>query len=203
MATLKSYFTYTCCITCGLPSVTLEGEKSDWETLLARLDKLATFGDEPKMFASLLRPILTRFVSVFTNAETGASQDLDFWGRICHTYPTGSGPTYLCGWITAFCVWDKEGKWVGPTEQTKEGLRTWAGRILPPLQLDGIHYSMIDLNKVPVAFCEVDVKLIDNRIEFECMMVSGHVGSLVEGERKDAVRPLPAWFMFIKEKRGS
>jgi hypothetical protein len=72
---------------------------------------------------------------------------------------------------------------------------------LAPLQLDGIFYSMIDLHDIPVAFCEVDVKLDDNGHEFECMMVSGHVGSSVEGERKDTVRPLPAWFMFIKEER--
>ena len=75
---------------------------------------------------------------------------------------------------------------------------TWYGETLPPLQLDGIFYSIIDLKKVPVAFGEVDVKLIDNGVEFDCMMVSGHVASSAEGERKDTVRPLPAWFMFIK-----
>ena len=57
------------------------------------------------------------------------------------------------------------------------------------------------MSEVPVAFSEVDVKIDDNGIEFECMMVSGHVGSSVEGERKDTVRPLTAWFMFIKEER--
>ena len=88
---------------------------------------------------------------------------------------------------------------MGSTEKTKESLRTWD---LPPLELDGIHYSKIDLSEVPVAFSEVDVKLDDNGIEFECMMVSGHVGSSVEGERKDTVRPLPPWFMFIKEERA-
>jgi len=76
----------------------------------ARLDKLTTFGEEPKAFATLLRPILSRFVGAFTNAETGSPQDLDFWGRICHAPPQGSGPTYISGWITAFCVWDSEGK---------------------------------------------------------------------------------------------
>lgn len=29
---------------CGIPSVTLEGEKSDWENLLLRIDKLKEFG---------------------------------------------------------------------------------------------------------------------------------------------------------------
>jgi len=90
---------------------------------------------------------------------------------------------------------------VGPTARTEHHLKTWNDDNLTPLQLDGIFYSMIDLDDIPVAFCEVDVKVKDNGEEFECMMVSGHVGSSVEGERKDAVRPLPAWFMFIKEER--
>jgi len=90
---------------------------------------------------------------------------------------------------------------VGPTAKTENHSRIWDGEILAPLQPDGIFYSMINLHDIPVAFCEVDVKLDDNWQEFECMMVSGHVGSSVEGERKDIMRPLPAWFMFIKEER--
>lgn len=30
MATLQQYFSYYCAITCGLPSVTLLGQKEDW-----------------------------------------------------------------------------------------------------------------------------------------------------------------------------
>jgi len=198
MATLKSYFSYTCSIDCGLPSVTLEGQKSDWENLLARLEKFPIFGEEPKVFASLLRPILTRFVAAFTNAETGAPQDLDFWGKICHTTSGGSGPSYLSGWITGFCVWDNKGKWIGPNLSAPEPFRTWYGEILPSLQLDGIVYSTIDLDSVPVGFADVDVKLDDNGKVFESMMVAGHVGTSVEGENEDTVRPLPAWFIFIK-----
>ena len=83
---------------CGIPSVTLEGEKSDWERLLARLDKLDSFGEEPKIWAALLRPILTRFVRAFDGEP-----DVDFWSRVCHYHRHGSGQSYLSGWITAFC----------------------------------------------------------------------------------------------------
>ncbi|KAI4284401.1 MAG: hypothetical protein L6R38_001454 [Xanthoria sp. 2 TBL-2021] len=41
---------------CGIPSVTLMGVKSDWEDLLDKLEKLATFG---------LEPICQRFVDYF------------------------------------------------------------------------------------------------------------------------------------------
>ena len=79
-----SYFDYKIRLLCGIPSVTLEGEKSDWERLLARLDKFDSFGEEPKAWAAMLRPILTRFVRAFEGEP-----DIDFWSRVCHYHPQG------------------------------------------------------------------------------------------------------------------
>jgi hypothetical protein len=92
---------------CGIPSITLLGEKSDYESLVARLDKLATLGREPHTAARLLRPILTHFVNVFD-----APPAMDFWSKICH-YKSGSGGTYIGGWISAFSPWNNKGKWIG------------------------------------------------------------------------------------------
>ncbi|KAF8152211.1 hypothetical protein B0H34DRAFT_663705 [Crassisporium funariophilum] len=194
MATLKAYFDYTFSIDCGIPSVTLEGEKSDWENLFARLDKLASFGEEPTAWAALLRPVISQFVNAFDGAP-----DVDFWNRVCHYHPQGSGPTYLSGWITAFCVWTSEGKWQGPPLPHHETPYHYLNRGEEFLVLDGIVYPIIESEDVPVGFCEVDVKLIDNGEVFDCMMVSGHLAGAVEGEGRDVVRPLPAWFMFVKE----
>jgi hypothetical protein len=36
-------------------------------------------------------------------------------------------------------------------------------------------------------------------VTLPCMMVSGHLAYSVEGEKKDRIRPLPSWFMFVKE----
>lgn len=44
MATLKKYFSWTGGACCGIPRVTLEGEKDDWENILARLEKLKEYG---------------------------------------------------------------------------------------------------------------------------------------------------------------
>ncbi|KAF8881840.1 hypothetical protein CPB84DRAFT_1817225 [Gymnopilus junonius] len=181
MATLKAYFNYVFCLDCGIPSVTLEGKKSDWGKLLKRLDKLDSFGEEPKVWASLLRPILKRFVSAFDGEP-----DIDFWGKVCHHHNGGSGPTYISGWVTAFCVWSSEGKWQGPP--LSGPIPTWK----PSLQLDGVD--------IPPGFCEVDVVLNDNGQLFNCMMVSGHVATQVHIETGDIFSPLPAWFMFIKDK---
>ncbi|KDR78614.1 hypothetical protein GALMADRAFT_244066 [Galerina marginata CBS 339.88] len=193
MATLKAYFSCGGRLCCGIPSVTLEGEKSDWEKLLARVDKLNAFGPEPTMWASLLRPILRRFVSAFDGEP-----DLDFWGKVCHFYYGGSGPTWLSGWITAFCVWTSKGLWQGPP--LTGSLQTWRPSQSLRLNLDDVTYGRIDSSKVPPGFCGVDVELNDNGEVFECMMVSGHLANQVEGEKRDTLKHLPTWFMFIKEE---
>ena len=58
--------------------------------------------------------------------------------------------------------------------------------------------QLLTQGDVPTGFCEIDVKVNDNGEELECLMVSGHVASLVEGEKRDTIRPVPAWFMFVK-----
>ena len=194
-----SYFDYKFGFLCGIPSVTLEGEKSDWERLLTRLDKLDSFGEEPKAWAAMLRPIFARFVRAFDGEP-----DIDFWSRVCRRHRQGSGSDYLSGWITAFCVWTSEGKWQGPSisEPSESGSTTSSslpGETMSGLVLDNVSYPIIDIDNVPEGFCEVDVKLDDNGKIFPCMMVSGHLAYSVEGEKKkDTIRPLASWFMFVK-----
>ena len=190
-----SYFDYKIRLDCGIPSVTLEGEKSDWERLLTRLDKLESFGEEPKAWAAMLRPILVRFVRAFDGEP-----DIDFWSRVCHYHSQGSGPTYLSGWITAFCVWTNEGKWQGPpiSGPPSRTIRFRSGKTVPELVLDKVSYPVIESVDVPAGYCEVDVKLDDNGEIFDCMMVSGHLAYSVEGDKKDTIRPCPSWFMFVK-----
>ncbi|KDR78612.1 hypothetical protein GALMADRAFT_277996 [Galerina marginata CBS 339.88] len=193
MSTLKAYFSYGISLCCGIPSVTLEGEKADWEKLLARVDKFKSFGPEPTIWASLLRPILKRFVSAFDGKP-----DVDIWGKVCHFHSWGSGPTWLSGWITAFCAWSSEGKWQGPPVSGSPP--TWTSRGSFRLKLDDVTYMIIDDSGIPPGFCEVDVELNDNGECFDCMMVSGHLASQVVGETRETLKPLPTWFMFIKEE---
>jgi hypothetical protein len=99
MSAMQKYFDYTCGIACGLPSVTLLGQKSDWEEILTRAERLKPFGEEPTMFYGLLKPVLTRFVQTFDDPD---SEDIrDFWQKIAHYSGGGSGPTYLSGEATS------------------------------------------------------------------------------------------------------
>ena len=183
-------------LACGIPFVTLEGEKSDWENILLRIEKLKEFGPEPEAWARLLRPILTRFVQAFDGQP-----DVNFWGRVCHHHTQFSGPSYISGWLTAFCVWNRHGRWQGPRLTPPKTDHVGGQARDEQLILDGVLYGNVGIDNIAPGFCEVDVKLDDNGEEFECMMVSGHCAMAVEGEEGDTVRPLSAWFMFIKETR--
>ena len=99
------------CLMCGIPRVTLEGEKKDWQLILDRLEKLKEYGEETAAWYDLLVPVISRFVRAFDNPD--AQANLHFWQKVAHHEGGGSGPTYLAGWINAFCVFDKDGKWIG------------------------------------------------------------------------------------------
>lgn len=103
------YFEYFMGITCGIPSVTLEGTKADWQRVLKRLDRLHELGDEPSAWAHMLRPILRRFVAAFDGQP-----DVPFWTHVVHRMEEYCGQDDMSGWLTAFCVWTNAGKWRGP-----------------------------------------------------------------------------------------
>lgn len=73
----------------------------------------------------------------------------------------------------------------------------------PPLPLlyAGLRYPVINTNKIPTGFCEVDVMLDDNGEIFDCAMVAGHVGAVAsrQGEDLNTLQPAVEWFMFVKE----
>lgn len=106
------YFEYFMGITCGIPTVTLEGTKADWERIVKRLDRLYELGDEPSAWANMLYPILRRFVSAFDGKP-----DTAFWKHVVYRQEEYCGQDDLNGWLTAFCVWTNAGKWkAGPLE---------------------------------------------------------------------------------------
>lgn len=102
MATMKKYFDYKCCLCCGIPNVSLLGTVGDWQNIRGRLEKLKNY--ELGWWYDMLVPILDQFIA----AKKG-KPDVEFWQKICHRQSGGSGPSYLSGWITAFCVFDKDG----------------------------------------------------------------------------------------------
>lgn len=195
---------------CGIPSVTLLGDASDWDSILQRLDKLVTFGLNHQQLTdwkNLLAPVIQNMVQCFHEPETQA----DFWSKIAHYQGGGSGPTYLSGWITAFCVFSEKGNWQAGKGATPSMFGP--GDDGPPLSLQDsrslktISYPVIDSQDVPPGCCEVDVK-IELALPWvqgvaKAIMVAGLAGASVFPKSLDqdvlvldTVQPFPAWWIF-------
>ncbi|KAF8183752.1 hypothetical protein K438DRAFT_1838539 [Mycena galopus ATCC 62051] len=220
MATLKAYFAYgMCCSTCGIPRVTLEGEKSDWVNILGRLEKLKEYGIETIAWYHLLHPVISAFINAFDAPES--EENVDFWQRVArYLYPNMSGGSPYSGWINAFTVFSKEGAWVGyPLDKTlvpqvpPEDLTTeqfWATYSnLDAQSLRQAPYHSIRHENIPPAYAEVDVKLVDNGQKFDCLMLAGVTGTRVSSSgdlglsstgKDDTVQPASCWWMCTKKE---
>ena len=192
MASMRKYYSFGGRLCCGLPRVTLLGEKKDWQLILGRLEKLSSWGEEPALFERLLKPVLQRFVRSFD--EPKGEEIMRFWGQIAHYIERFSGPSLYSGWITAFCLWDDEGKCMYRKPEKME-----------QLTLDGAAYHWIESDMVPPGYASVPVKVDDNGDEFDAVMVAGSVGikaswSVCGGsERLDTMSAESGWWIFEKK----
>lgn len=166
MGAMQKYFSYRMTITCGIPSVTLLGEADDWREMLGRLDKLELLGEEPSIFAGMLKHILSHMVLSFEEPES--AQVLHFWNTIVHHNSLFSGTDYLSGWLTAFCYWDEEG--------TAKSCSPGRGR--SNTLFKDVQYPTVDTDKVPAGFASVPVTVNDNGDEYNATMLAGSVGIL-------------------------
>lgn len=176
MGTLQKYFTYKMTMCCGIPSVTLLGEKADWQALLQKLHKIPELGTEPALFAKLLKPVLERFVRSFDSPTDAAT--IDFWNRAVHK-SGGSGPVYLSGWMTVFCFWDEEGKSLYQIPQTQRPVSSWTpfgGGGNAGFELDGVRFHRVDTHDIPSGFASVPVTVDDNGTLYNTKMLAGSVG---------------------------
>lgn len=152
MGALQQYFEYVYYSACGIPAVTLLGERSDWESMLKRLDKLSELGSETTKFGELLKPVLRRLVKTFD--DPSGDMTTDFWQRIASSEPMGSGPTELSGWITAFCFWDESGQALHHSYSIPSADFG--------VQLDGVSYHIIEIEQIPGAAVSMPVMILDN-----------------------------------------
>lgn len=173
MGALQKYFSYLMTLTCGIPSVTLLGEREDWADMQSRLAKLGQLGNEPAQFAQLLTPVLSHFVKSFDDPQSPSVSE--FWSKIAHQ-TGGSGPYFLSGWITAFCFWDEEGNCL-----YKNGaippvtLEEFAGR-RAGCELDGVYFHRVDTDDIPPGYASVPVTVNDNGRIYHTELTAGSVG---------------------------
>lgn len=94
----------------GLSSISLLGEKSDWQETLRRVEqRVPTFGQQTIEWYRILVPVIKGMILSFESPELPQSKD--FWHQSCHFDGTdiGNDKETLTGWITAFCFWSDSG----------------------------------------------------------------------------------------------
>lgn len=194
---LENYFEYRLLYGCGFPSVTLLGEKSDWEEILSKVQKLPKYGRETAEWSRILIPTIQHMISTFDDPDS--QQIKDFWLRTCHAAGTAaSGIRTLSGWITAFSFWSEEGKPIrGFSDEELEEVPSGATLAQRKrLVLDGVAFPLVNPEEIPkgVVMVSVTIRDFDPKLEYQTTMVAGSVGMTVTGDGSK-VQPVSGWLM--------
>ncbi|KAJ5198462.1 uncharacterized protein N7498_007579 [Penicillium cinerascens] len=195
MGSLQKYFAMTMVLRCGIPSVTLLGERDDWVQIQTKIELLPFFfppeaSKEPTKFASALRPVLQNFVSSFDKPNSDYLRN--FWNS-CISQSQESGLVYLTGWVTVFCFWDNKGKCLYKTQDST-------------LHPSGMTFPNISTGDIAPGYASVPVKVVDRNqyLTFHTLMVAGLVGIEVDGNDATSIRPYSGWWMIenVEKKKG-
>lgn len=185
MGTLRKYFTYAWGTRCGIPTVTLLGERRDWAAIRDRCgERIASLAPECAEWWTVLKPVLDGLVRSFE--EPTSAETIAFWKGIVNEHvPNGSGTTTYSGWVTAFCYWDEEG---GCLHNRGEG------------------GARLCYGEFPVGFTEVPVTVLSRGVPIPTEMVAGSVGMRAttseaksgSGGRRtfDTLQPESGWIMY-------
>lgn len=218
MGVIQKYVIPKIYFLCGIPSVTLLGERTDWEDILGRLEMLKTFGDESTQWYHLLKPVLSRFVTTFDTPEI--PEVSDFWARMLDRQE-GSNVDEISGWLTAFCLWDEDGRLLykpapalSPAEQADrlEPFIFWVNKrpTVQDLCLDGQTYGCFDMKNIPRGYASVPIIYNEYGHQFEAVMLAGSLGIQFSSSGKmtdkgefglDTIQAASGWFLYEKEGR--
>lgn len=178
MGMMKAYFKYSGDEICGIPSITILGEREDWERLYAKVDRLQEFGDEPDQYANRLRPLLSRITSTFDSPTSASTRE--FWdqivhAKVLHSTTCGVPPTQyeLSGWILGFFFWDNTGK-------AERKLSNGTSKIGIPgrLVLDGITYGSAYLEDLPTGYAKAEFLMLTGPVR-KGWVLAGSIGKLI------------------------
>ncbi|KAJ7206406.1 hypothetical protein GGX14DRAFT_457715 [Mycena pura] len=205
----------------GIPRITLEGLRTDWELILHKLEKLKEYGIPAIAWYHLLHPVVSQITDAFYNPNDNAPIR-EFWSRVVHGVGFGGRDPNLSGWITAFCFFSCDGQWHIPQLRTtrvgKRDPATLPSRLFWSayasleetsfnMTIADVKYPHIYIHDLPAGYAEVNVTANHGGIAAPCVLVAGLTGVGYSSSRdprrsstgrNDTVRPVVAWWMFSK-----
>ncbi|QDS72567.1 hypothetical protein FKW77_000770 [Venturia effusa] len=202
MVAMQNYFRYNIRCGCGFPSVTLQGEKSDWEEILTRVRKLPKYGDQAEEWSVLLIPIVKSMINAFDEPDSEAVRE--FWLHACHAagrYGSGHGIETLSGWLSAFCFWDARGK--RNAAISEESLIKYGGepKMRTRYVLNNIAYPVIGTMSIPSALVSLPVNIDEGGLKIKTTIVAGAMG-MTPSRENTTVQPVSGWFLLKNNANG-
>ena len=195
LGVVKQFFSYVVTDGCGFPSVTLEGERSDWADLVGRVGRFAMFGEEAGEWARCLGKAVEGMLGSFDRPED--EQVKEFWMKACHSAGAeGSGEAArLSGWLTAFCWWTAAGsKQIFYEKEdllSPDGWRT--------LEIDGVVFPVMSRDAIPAASTRASITCDDGEsgAKRETVLVAGLTGMKLVDDTGSSVRPASGWWILM------
>jgi hypothetical protein len=180
MESMKSYFSYKCYLSCGIPEITLRGSGDDFRNILIRLDKLQALLPDIKWWFDSMRPHIHQIINTIEKKP-----DIDFWSKICHYIGGGSGMSMLSGWITDFVPY----KYNERSNTYSRAIVRYEGAMMCNIQPMGI--ETCDFTR---AITNTDVVLCVGDIELQMKLISGFIG-VSQNPETLALRPVIGWIV--------
>jgi hypothetical protein len=204
LTTFKEYFKYTMICMCGIPSVRLEGCKSDWTNLFDKYLRIKAIFFEIKELEQWFNKfdvVMNLFMNMINNPNEKRDEIIDLWSRVITVIPYGSGSdTYLGGWIHLFCPFNSGGKMLDINKMYD----------VTPFQKDEFYkyhfYEKQDKmmethinnswNTIPSSVLTFDAKLVVLSDEYQVSVSSGFLGSCYVN---NYVSPIVGWCVNEKD----
>lgn len=102
MDALKAFFNYEVVSECGIPTITLEGSKEDWEKLRQKVQSLNDLNAGDKLDLKWWLDYLTPLVNRICDDAITRNPNTTFWKNIYKYEDPGSGNAIVSGWINTF-----------------------------------------------------------------------------------------------------
>lgn len=182
MYALKSYFSYEVHTRCGIPSVTLEGDKADWEDVATRAEEVGK-RFELNWWTEHLMPVLEQCISAFDKPNP------EFWAEF-YKQNGGSGGPYVSGHILNLFPYLKDYKGgLVRNELLGDKKRSFGG--------------VIDENfPSGLSICPFIWKILTTGEKFDMRLISGFVGAS-QDEDTLGLKPEICWAVAeIKTNEG-
>ncbi|KAK8128764.1 hypothetical protein PG984_009872 [Apiospora sp. TS-2023a] len=213
LGTIRQYFRYNVMMSCGFPSVTLHGERSDWVALSAGVTRLAEFSaclddkdaESLRQWSRCLGVVIDCMVDSFDRPDD--TNVRDFWMRACHSAgETGSGDTIiLSGWLTAFAWWRADGARQRPyTAAEVANLRQFYGSAAHNdygpsiLELSGVKFPVIRQRELPSGVTRTPITFWHDGVRTDATLLAGSSGMRLMDETRSRARPFSSWWLLGK-----